>query len=168
MRHTLTIIWAVLALCLIAPSSSPAMAQDIRVVNYKNTISGLVSRWATAEIRLAGKLVPIVDELKQLQAIPSPTDSDKARIADLRRQRDAISDEMENESANLRVELMIVEVQPGAPKRELVILPDWVKDIIKEKGVPVGHGITLVPDADFDIKALKLKSVTVGLRFPWG
>jgi len=35
-----------------------------------------VSRWAAAEITLAGKLVPIVDELAQKQAIPNPTDAE--------------------------------------------------------------------------------------------
>jgi hypothetical protein len=136
MRRILTPIWAVLAACLITVSLSPAMAQDIRIENYKNTISTLVGRWAAAEIALASKLGPILDELAQMRAIPSPTDADKARIAELQRQRDVISDKMDNESDNLRVELMIVEVQPGAPERELVILPDWVKDIVKAKGLP--------------------------------
>jgi len=113
---------------------SPAIAQDIRIENYKNTIGTLVGRWAAAEIALASKLAPILDELAQKQAIPSPTDADKARIADLQKQRDAISDKMENESDNLRVELMIVEVQPGAPERELVILPDWVKTSSRRRG----------------------------------
>jgi hypothetical protein len=153
---------------LIATSLSPAMAQDIRIENYKNTVSDLVGRWAVAEIKLAAKLAPIADELAQQEAISNPTDADKERIADLRKRRDAISDEMENENDNLRVELMIVEVQPGAPKRELVILPDWLKEIIKAKGIPIGHGVTIVPDADFDVKALKLKSFTVSLSFPWG
>jgi hypothetical protein len=36
---------------------------------------------------------------------------------------------------------MIVELQPGAPERELVILPDWLKAIVKAKGVPIGHGV---------------------------
>ena len=109
---------------LIATSASPVMAQDIRIENYKNTVSNLVSQWAVAEIKLTGKLAPIVEKLAQKEAIPDPTDADKERIAELQKQRDAISDEMDNENNNLQVELMIVEVQPGAPKRELVILPD--------------------------------------------
>ena len=160
----LVLICATLVLFL---ATNAAMAQDIRVENYKNTINGLVSRWATAEIALAGKLVPILDELAQKKAISSPSDADKARIADLQRQRDTIASQMESESNNLRVELMIVEVQPGAPERELVILPDWLKGIIKAKGIPLSRGITLVPDASFDLKALKLKSFSAGLRFNW-
>jgi hypothetical protein len=38
----------------------------------QDTVSGLVSRWAAAEITLVGKLVPIVDELAQKEAIPTP------------------------------------------------------------------------------------------------
>ncbi|HEY1795261.1 MAG TPA: hypothetical protein VGG57_03995, partial [Stellaceae bacterium] len=59
-------------------------------------------------------------------------------------------------------------VQPGAPEKEMIELPGWLTGIIKAKGVPVGHGITLVPDASFDLKALKLKSLSLGLRFNWG
>jgi hypothetical protein len=165
MRQRLSLIWAILTVCMLA--FSPAMAQDIRVQNYKNTVSNLVSRWATAEIALASKLVPIIDELQQKKAISNPTDADKARINELQRRRNELAKQMENESNNLRVELTIVEVQPGAPERELVVLPDWLKTTIKEKGIPTGHGITLVPDASFDVKALKLKSFSVGLRFNW-
>jgi hypothetical protein len=153
------------AVCLLA--FSPAMAQDIRVQNYKNTVDGLVGRWAAAEIALASKLSPILDELTQKKAISNPTDADKSRIADLQRQRDDIAKQMDNESDNLRLELLIVEVQPGAPERDLVVLPDWLKQIVKEKGIPTGKGVTIVPDASFDVKALKLKSFSVGLRFNW-
>ena len=165
MRYRWILISAIFAVFMLA--FGPAMAQDIRVQNYKNTISGLVSRWATAEIALAGKLSPILDELAQKKAISNPSDADKARIADLQRQRDDIAKQMENESNNLRLELLIVEVQPGAPERDLIVLPDWLKQVIKEKGIPTGKGVTIVPDASFDVKALKLKSFSVGLRFNW-
>jgi hypothetical protein len=161
----LFVIWAALAVC--ATTFSAAMAQDIRVENYKNTVDGLVSRWAAAEISLAGKLAPVLDELSQKKKASDPSDADKARISELEHQRDDIASQMDDESNNLRLELIIVEVQPGAPERELVILPDWLKDIIKAKGIPLDRGITLVPDASFDFKALKLKSFSAGLRFNW-
>ena len=75
---------------------------------------------------------------------------------------------MEAESNNLQLEMVLVEVQPGAPENEMIQIPSWLTGIIKSKGIPVGHGITLVPDASFDIKARKLKSVSLGLRFSWG
>ena len=163
-----TSIRTLIVACFVALPWSLAMAQDIRVVNYKATVDKLVSRWAAAEITLSGKLVPVLEELDKKRAISSPSGADKARIAELIKQRDALRAKMDEESENLRVELMIVEVQPGAPERELVVLPGWLKGIIKAKGVPVGHGVTLVPDADFDVKKLKLKSFAVGLKFNWG
>lgn len=162
----LTSICAALAVCVTALNM--AMADDLRVENYKNTIDGLVSRWASEEISLTDKLIPVLDELKEKKAISDPSDADKSRIAELEQKRDDLTSQMENESNGLQIELMVVEVQPGAPERELVILPDWLKGIIKAKGIPLHHGITLVPDASFDVKALKLKSFSVGLRFDWG
>lgn len=162
-----TVMRTLLIACFVALSSQ-VMADDLRVENYKTTIDKLVSRWAAAEITLSGKLVPVLEELDKKRALSSPSDADKSRIYDLIKQRDALRAKMDEESENLRVELMIVEVQPGAPERELVALPGWVKGIIKNKGVPVGHGIILVPDADFDVKKLKLKSFSVGLKFNWG
>ena len=161
----LTLVSAVLAACMM--TFSAAMADDIRVENYKNTINNLVGRWASAELSLAGQLIPVLNELEEKKRLSNPSDADKARIGELERKRNDIARQMDNESLNLRVELMIVEVQPGAPERDLIVLPDWVKNIIKAKGIPLGHGITLVPEADFDLKALKLKSFSAGLRFNW-
>jgi hypothetical protein len=168
MRRIFVSTSVVIAVCWIAAHGVPAMAQDIRIINYQNTVGGLVSRWAAAVITLNGQLAPVLKELEEKQANPDPTEADKARINELIRQRDDLSAKMDSESDNLRLELLLVEVQPGAPENELVQLPDWLTGIIKAKGVPVGHGITLVPDASFDVKAMKLKSFSVGLRFSWG
>jgi hypothetical protein len=168
MRRIPAWISAISAVCWIAAHAAPAMAQDYRVISYQNTVNSLVSRWAAAEITLEGKLVPVLKEIEQKQAVSNPTDADKARIGELIRQRDDLTTQMENESNNLRVEMLLVEVEPGAPENELMQLPDWLTGIIKSKGIPVGHGITLVPDASFDLKARKLKSLSLGLRFSWG
>jgi hypothetical protein len=127
----------------------------------------LVERWAAAEIALGAQLAPIRQELATKEQIQSPSDEEQARIAELRRQRDEIAAKMEAESDNLRLELTLVEVQEGAPEREMVSLPGWAKDIIKAKGLPIGRGIVIVPDADFDLKARKLKAVSIAIRFDW-
>jgi hypothetical protein len=158
----------IIAVCWFSVHAAPALAQDIRIINYQNTVDRLVSEWAAAEITLEGKLVPVLKELEEKQAISDPTDADKARIDELIRQRNDLSAQMEAESNNLRIEMILVEVEPGAPENEMIQLPDWVTGIIKSKGIPVGHGITLVPDASFDLKARKLKSFSLGLRFAWG
>ena len=155
------------AICLIAGLFTPAMADDYRIESYKRSVETLVERWAAAEIELGAQLAPIREELATKEQTQSPSDEEKARIAELRRQRDEIAAKMEAESDNLRLELTLVEVQEGAPEREMVSLPGWAKDTIKAKGLPIGRGIVIVPDADFDLKARKLKAVSVGIRFDW-
>lgn len=168
MKRIPALIVVVTALSWIAGHAAPANAQDYRIVSYQNSMNRLVSEWAAAEIALEGKLMPVLEELEKKQAIPSPSDADRARIAELIQQRNSLSSQMDAESNNLQVEMILMEVQPGAPERELIQLPDWLTGIIKAKGIPVGHGITLVPDASFDVKAGKLKSLSLGLRFAWG
>jgi hypothetical protein len=168
MKRIPALIMAAIAVVWIAANAVPATAQDLRVVRYQNTVSALVSKWAAAEITLEGKLVPVLAEIEKKQAISNPTDADKARISELIKERNDLRAQMESESNDLRLEMIEVEVEPGAPERDLVQIPEWLTGIIKAKGVPVGHGITLVPDASFDIKARKLKSLSLGLRFNWG
>ena len=109
MKRTPALISAIIAICWIAAHAAPAMAQDLRVVRYQNTIDGLVSKWAAAEITLEGKLVPVLKELDEKRAIQTPTDADKARIDELTRQRDDLARQMESESNDLRVEMLVVE-----------------------------------------------------------
>jgi hypothetical protein len=155
------------AICLIVGLFAPAMADDYRIESYKGSVEALVERWAAAEIELGAQLAPIREELATKERIQSPSDEEKARIDELRRQRDEIRAQMEDESDNLKRDLTLVEVQEGAPEREMVSLPGWAKDIIKSKGLPIGRGIVIVPDADFDLQARKLKAVSVGIRFNW-
>jgi hypothetical protein len=168
MRRIPASISAIIAICWIAAHATPAVAQDYRIVSYQNTMNSLVSRWAAAEITLEGKLFPVLQEIEGKQAISNPTDADKARLTELIRQRDDLRAQMDAASDNLRIEMILVEVEPGAPEREMIQLPGWLTGIIKSKGIPVGHGITLVPDASFDLKARKLNSLSLGLRFSWG
>lgn len=154
-------------LVLIAALLAPALADDLRIENYKRTVETLVERWAAGEIALGAKIGPIRAKLAQKEQIQSPTEEDRARIAELRKQLEDIKAKMEAESDNLRLELSLVEVQEGAPKREMVSLPGWAKDIIKAKGLPIGQGVAIVPDADIDLKARKLKGVSIGISFEW-
>jgi hypothetical protein len=135
------------AICLIAGLFAPAMAYDYRIESYKRSIEALVERWAAAEIELGAQLAPIREELATLEQAQSPSDAEKERIAELRRQRDEIQAKMEAESDNLNLELTLVEVEKEAPKSEMESLPDWAKDIIKAKGLPIGRGIVIVPNA---------------------
>jgi hypothetical protein len=167
MRQVSLLIGSVLAMCLVVGPFAPAMADDYRIESYKRSIERLVDRWAAAEIEFGAQLAPIRGELATLEQTQSPSDEEKARINELRRRRDEIQEKMDAESDNLNLELTLVEVDKEAPKSEMVALPDWAKDIIKAKGLPIGRGIVIVPNVDFDFNKGKLKEVSVAIRFPW-
>ncbi|HEY1796782.1 MAG TPA: hypothetical protein VGG57_11760, partial [Stellaceae bacterium] len=114
MKRIPALIVTVITACWIAAYTVPASAQDYRIVSYQNSMNRLVSEWAAAEITLAGKIMPVLQELEQKQGISSPSDADKARIAELIKQRDDLRAQMDAESNNLKVEMMLMEVQPGA------------------------------------------------------
>ena len=107
----------------------------------KNTMNSLVSRWASAEIALEGKLVPILQELEQKAMISSPTDADKARISELIWQRNDLRAQMEAESENLRTSMILVEVEPRcAGKGDGAVAGLDEGHHPSRRGVPVGHG----------------------------
>jgi hypothetical protein len=89
------------AICVIAGFFAPAMADDYRIESAKRSIAALVERWAADEIALGAQLAPIREELATKEQIQSPSDEEKARIAELRRQRDKIGAKMQDESDNL-------------------------------------------------------------------
>ena len=66
------LIPVVIAVCWIAAHAAPALAQDYRVISYQNTVNGLVSRWAAAEITLQGKLAPVLKELEESRQTGTP------------------------------------------------------------------------------------------------
>jgi hypothetical protein len=158
------------AVCLIAGLFAPAMADDLRIESYKRALEGLVKGWAAEEIEFGTQLAPIREELATLEQIQSPSDDEKERIAELRRQQDEIEAEMKTRSEDLERNLTLVEVPEGTPKSEMASLPGWAKDIeamIKAKGLPIGRGIVIVPNVDFDPNKGKLKEVSVGIKFDW-
>jgi hypothetical protein len=153
---------AAFAVCLIIGACSAAIADDYRVESYKNSVVRIVEIWSAKLADLGRQLAPINAELARLQ---SPDDA--ARIAELQQKREDIRRQVDQAGLELKVNLMLIEPPVGAPKRELVILPDWIKEIIKDKGIPLGNGASIAPDVDFDFKAMKLKSLIINVSFDW-
>lgn len=54
---------------------------------------------------------------------------------------------------------------PKKPDPKLLQLPNWMNTVIKEKGIPLGGGVTVKPDLDIDFKKMKLKSGGITLQF---
>jgi hypothetical protein len=152
---------AAVAACLIIGACSAAIADDYRVESYKNSVVRIVEIWSAKLADLGRQLAPINDELSKLQQVQSPGPDETRRIAELEQKREDIRKQVDQAGLELNLNLILIEPLVGAPKRELVVLPDWMKQIIKDKGIPLGNGASIAPDVDFDFKAMKLKSVSI-------
>ncbi len=140
---------------------------DINVENYKKSVEKIVEIWGKEMDNLAKQLAPIKAELDKLEAIKEPSPDDKKRIDDLKKKCANIRKQIDDAAASLDINLKVIEVPPKADEKELVKLPDWLKEIIKKKGIPLGKHVTIVPKIDFDIKKKKLKSAGVTLKWEW-
>ena|ERR1051325_4123045 len=119
---------------------------DIQVENYKKSVLKAVERWV-------GKLKEIQKKRESLE------DPDKGSPE--------IDKLLEKANTELRVDLMLLEPpeKGKADEKELIKLPGWMKEIVKAKGIPVAKGISIVPNVDFDLKTMKLKSFGVTVHF---
>jgi hypothetical protein len=138
---------------------------DIKLENYKKSVARLIEDWAKEAAQVGKELAPIEDELEKLEANKSPSPDDKKRIEELKKKCAALHKRMDNASASLSVNLVVIDVPPKADEDELAKFPGWVKQIIKAKGIPLGKGVSIAPDVDFDFKAKKLKRI--GITIKW-
>ncbi|MEI9893461.1 MAG: hypothetical protein WDN28_06060 [Chthoniobacter sp.] len=138
---------------------------DIDVENYKKNVIRVVDDWGKEATRVARELAPIDEEIGKLEANPAAGPDEKKQLDALRKKRDGLHDEMDAASLSLNVNLVVLDVPPKADEKELVKIPAWLKDIIKRKGVPLGHGVSIAPSVDFDFKKKKLKSVGITIRW---
>src|SRR4051812_47936686 len=138
---------------------------DIAVENYQKSVTKILDIWAKEADRIGKDLATINTELNKLEALQNPTPEDKKRLEELKKKRDACYKRMNEASMELRVNLMLIELPPKADEKELIKLPAWLKEIIKKKGIPLGKGIVITPDVEFDFKAKKLKKL--GITIKW-
>jgi len=141
---------------------------DIATDKYKDAVGRAADRWSKVE-GPAKQLVKVDDEINKLEATKPASDNDKKKLGDAKKAYLALRKQIETANDELRVDLMLLEPpkQTSANERELVKVPDFIKEIIKAKGVPLGKGVSITPNIKFDLKALKLKeaSLTITCRF---
>jgi septation ring formation regulator EzrA len=140
---------------------------DIRIENYKKSVQKITEKWGKEIAKFSVDLGKVDQELAELEKNKTPSDDEKAKIEDLRKQQAALRKKIDNCVLNLQVNLRVIEPEPGAPKKELLELPGWVKEIIKEKGIPLGHGVSIAPDIKIDVKALKLEKLGITITIEW-
>ena len=138
---------------------------DLYVESYKKSVSNILDYWNKKLADYAKQLDPIDDQIAGLSKNSSPSDGDKKKLADLKKKRDDIRKQIDNASVSLNVNLKVIEVDERAKKEEVMKLPDWMKKIIKEKGIPLGNDVTIVPDVGIDFKTFKLTKCIIVLKW---
>jgi hypothetical protein len=140
---------------------------DIATDKYKDAVKQVVGRWRSKVEGPARQLVKLDDEITQLEARKPASDDDKKKLGEAKKSYAALRKQIETANDELGVDLMLLDPpkQTSANEKELVKLPDFIKDLIKAKGVPLGKGVSITPDIKFDFKAMKLKEA--GLKIAW-
>jgi chromosome segregation ATPase len=138
---------------------------DIYVENYKKAVERAVDRWSAKIAKVKPRLDAIRTELQELEEIEEPSDDDKKQIAALKKEREECKKAIEKANMELKLDLMLLELDKKANEKEALKLPPWLKDIVKKGGIPLSDSVTLVPDASFDLKAKKLKSFSLTLKW---
>ena len=140
---------------------------DIATDKYKDAVKLAVGRWRSKVEGPAKQLVKLDAELTELEGKKPATDDDKKKLEAAKKTYGTLRKQIETANDELRIDLMLLEPpkQTPANEKELVKLPDFIKDLIKAKGVPLGKGVSITPDIKFDFKAMKLKEA--GLRITW-
>ena len=124
------------------------------------------STGGTRKVEAPAKQIAKLDEdLAKLEAKKPATDDDKKKMAEAKKAYAAQRALIETANAELRVDLMVLEPPTPANEKELINLPDFIKEIIKAKGISLGKGVSIAPDVKFDFKAIKLKDF--GLKITW-
>ena len=141
------------------------MADDIKLENYKKNVARLLDDWGTDVAAAAKELAPVAAKLKELEKNSSPGPDEKKQIDDLKKKSADLRKKLDQANLDLRTNLIVLEVPPKADENELKKIPQWMKDIIKRKGIPLGKDVTIAPTIDFDFKSKKLKSF--GLKITW-
>jgi hypothetical protein len=141
------------------------MGDDIRIENYKKSVAKILDIWGAEIAKISKDLTPIQTELDKLEGSSSPGPDEKKRIDELKKKRDALRKKLDEAENDLRVNLMVIQPAPDAPEKELIKVPDWMKEIIKRKGLPLGKNVSIAPDIKFDFKSKKLKSIGVTIKW---
>ena len=122
---------------------------DIKLDLYKKNVESAVDRWKAKLAKIGAK----ADQIRSSNPKAGPKDFA------------ALDKEVDNATLELKLDVISLDVPKEAPKADLLKLPDWLKAMIKAKGVPLGKGVSIAPSVDFDFKNFKLKSL--GITVHW-
>jgi hypothetical protein len=89
---------------------------DYRIEAYKKSVKTITAKWGKEIAKLDAELGKIGKELADLEAIKIPVTTTRRRSPSCGRS-EVLRKKVDSCVMNLKVNLMLIEPQPGAPKR---------------------------------------------------
>jgi hypothetical protein len=139
---------------------------DIASDNYKKSVQKILDYWGKEAERVGKDLAAVNAEIDKLEALQNPSPDDKKKLEELKKKRELCQKKIESIADSLETNLNVIKVPPTIEKDDLLKnFPEWMKKVIKNKGIPLGKGVVITPDVEFDFNAKKLKKF--GITIKW-
>jgi hypothetical protein len=154
-------LFALMLVIAFTALAGSAFAESAAVTNYKQQVTRIVETWKTQSSRFNDDLTKAKADLDALnKQDPSPVDFEKQAAAIRTRITNAQAS-LDFATRSAEVDLGLLEFKP-ANKDEGLPLPQFVKDIIAAKGVPLTSNVSLgAPDVRWNWKTNTLGSLVV-------
>ncbi len=139
---------------------------DIASDNYKKSVAKILDYWGKEAERVGKELAAVNAEIDKLEALQNPGPDDKKKLEELKKKREQCRKKIESVADSLETNLNVIKVPPTIEQEDLTKnLPELIKKVIKSKGIPLGKGVVITPDVEFDFKAKKLKKLGVTIKW---
>jgi predicted transcriptional regulator len=135
---------------------------------FQKAYAAAQERWRKKVEKSLKGIEEISTELDPLNAKKEPlTDDEKKRQKELTAQREKAQQAIDTANMELKTELMLLDPPANVKKDEMNELLKWMKKSFEKikAGLPLTDRFTIQPDADFDWKKLKFKSLGVILKW---
>jgi hypothetical protein len=147
-----------LAIAVSALSGS-GLAQTATVPQFKQQVTTWAVDWAQLMKQYQQDLAAAKADLEQLKKLPPSKETD-AKIDEAKNKIAKIQASMGDSGDTLGSKVSKLTVQP-ADKNDGPKLPDFVKKIIADKGVPLSKNVSIRPDATWNQKTNSVGSVSL-------
>ena len=147
------------------------------VDDYKKALSPKVDGWGKNNTDMGKQLKELNKQIDELEKIKNPSPDQAKKLKELTDKRKALGAQILKAATTLELDLLkvppskeYIDLKVPPPKKDsdnLLQVPGWLGKVIKDKGIPLGDDVTVVPNISVDIKHMKLKSagITVKLKF---
>lgn len=138
--------------------------KDIKKLQLQ--VGNLCSQFTKKNKKLSLGIKKLQLDIKDLQkgkSARTPDGKKKLKSLQLDLKKSIVA--LEKKSRSLELDLKKLTLPPDAPKKEVILLPKSLNNIIKKGGIEITDGVTVLPDIQIDFKNMKIKKA--GIKFKW-